>query len=247
MFGSELALVVLVIAIALIFDFTNGAHDAANSIATVVSTRVLTLGQALVLAAFFNTIAFLIFGSAVAKTVGKGLVDLHIVTPEVILAGLVGAIAWNLLTLFLGIPTSSSHALIGGYAGAAIARAGFGAIITSGWTLTIAFIFLAPLVGAILGAFLVFVVKWLLFLFRAVPGKVHIWSRRIQIVSASLYSLSHGSNDAQKTVGIITGLLVSAHYLPEFAPPLWVVLMAYSAIGLGFGMPAILHACLAGP
>lgn len=233
MAGSEFLLVVLVIGIALVFDFTNGAHDAANSIATVVSTRVLTLGQALVLAAFFNFVAFLVFGGAVAKTVGKGLVDLHAVTPEVILAGLLGAILWNLLTLFLGLPTSSSHALIGGYAGAAIARAGFGAIITSGWTLTLMFIFLAPVLGAVLGAALIFIVKWILFFARSHPGKVHTWSQRLQLVSSSLYSLSHGSNDAQKTVGIITGLLVSAHYLKEFVPPLWVVLIAYSAIALG--------------
>ncbi len=233
MFGSEFLLVVLVIGIALLFDFTNGAHDAANSIATVVSTRVLTLGQGLVLASFFNFTAFVVFGGAVAKTVGKGLVDIHIVTPEVVLAGLLGAIAWNLLTLFLGLPTSSSHALIGGYAGAAIARAGMGAIIVNGWTLTLLFIVLAPLIGAVLGAVLIFIVKWVLYLVRAVPGKVHIWARRIQLVSASLYSLSHGSNDAQKTVGIVTGLLVSAHYLPAFAPPLWVILLAYSAMGLG--------------
>ncbi|MBI3630812.1 MAG: inorganic phosphate transporter [Candidatus Sungbacteria bacterium] len=233
MSGSELPLVALVIGIALLFDFTNGAHDAANSIATVVSTRVLTLWQALILAAFFNTIAFLVFGLAVAKTVGKGLVDLHMVTPEVILAALVGAIAWNLLTLFLGLPTSSSHALVGGYAGAAIAHAGFAAILWSGWTLTLIFIVLAPLIGGILGAALMFLMKWMLFFVRANPRRVDTWSRRIQLLSASLYSLSHGSNDAQKTVGIITGLLVSAHYLPAFVPPVWVILISYSAIGLG--------------
>lgn len=233
MFGTEFLLVAFIIAVALVFDFTNGAHDAANSIATVVSTRALTLGQALALAAFFNFIAFLVFGMAVAKTVGKGLVDLHVVTPEVILAGLVGAIAWNLFTLFLGIPTSSSHALIGGYAGSAFAHAGLSAILLSGWTKTLVFIVVAPLMGAVLGALLILVMKWGLFFLKANPHKVNAYSRWVQIVSASLYSLSHGANDAQKTVGIITTLLVAAHYLPEFAPPIWVVLSAYSAIALG--------------
>lgn len=233
MFGSELLLVILVIGIALLFDFTNGAHDAANSIATVVSTRTLTLTQALIFAAFFNMVAFLIFGLAVAKTVGKGLVDLSLVTPEVILAGLLGAIVWNLLTLYFGLPTSSSHALIGGYAGAAIAHAGFATILFSGWTKTLIFIIFAPFVGAVLGAFFIWIATWALHFTRANPLRTQTWSRRVQLVSAALYSLSHGANDAQKTIGIITGLLVTAHYLPAFAPPLWVVLAAYGTIGLG--------------
>jgi PiT family inorganic phosphate transporter len=231
--GSEFLLVAFVVAVALIFNFTNGAHDAANSIATVVSTRVLSFGQALVLAAFFNFIAFFIFGTAVAKTVGNGLVNLHVVTPEVILAGLVGAIIWNLFTLFIGLPTSSSHALIGGYAGAAIACAGWNAIIYGGWTLTLIFIVLAPVIGAVLGAALVTAVRWILSRAEAHPGRVMKWSRRLQLVSASLYSLGHGSNDAQKTVGIITGLLVSAGYIGSFVPPLWVILLAYGSMALG--------------
>lgn len=233
MFESGFILVAFVILIALIFDFTNGAHDAANSIATVVSTRTLTLGQALVFAAFFNFVAFLVFGMEVAKTVGKGLVDLSVVTPEVILAGLLGAIVWNLLTLVLGLPTSSSHALIGGYAGSAVAHAGLTAILYAGWTKTLIFIVLAPLIGAGLGALLIFSTKWILYFLKAHPTTVNTYARFVQLVSAALYSLSHGANDAQKTVGIITGLLVTAHYIPEFAPPLWVVLAAYATIGLG--------------
>lgn len=231
--SAELPLIILVIAIALVFDFTNGAHDAANSIATVVSTRTLTLPQALVFAAFFNMVAFLVFGLAVAKTVGKGLVDLSLITPEVILAGLLGAIVWNLVTLYLGLPTSSSHALIGGYAGAAVAYAGFETILFAGWTKTLIFIVLAPLVGALLGAFFVWLASWILHLGRVYPQYVQTWSRWAQLISAALYSLSHGANDAQKTIGIITGLLVTAHYIPEFAPPLWVVFAAYGTIGLG--------------
>jgi PiT family inorganic phosphate transporter len=231
--GAAILIVVGIIAIALVFDFTNGAHDAANSIATIVSTRVLTLGQALIFAAFFNAVAFLIFGLAVAKTVGKGLVDLHTVTPEVVLVGLLGAIVWNLLTLWLGLPTSSSHALIGGYAGAAIAHAGFAAILFSGWTKTIEFMFLAPFIGAFLGALFTVAAKWSLYAVRAVPGTVQTYARFAQLASAALYSLAHGSNDAQKTVGIITGLLVSAGYLAAFSPPLWVVLISYATIGIG--------------
>jgi PiT family inorganic phosphate transporter len=233
MMESGFLLVAFVICVALLFDFTNGAHDAANSIATVVSTRTLTLGQALVFAAFFNFIAFLVFGLEVAKTVGKGLVDLSVVTPEVILAGLIGAIAWNVLTLVLGIPTSSSHALIGGYAGAAVAHAGVSAILYAGWTKTLIFIVLAPVLGALFGAILILVAKWVLYLFKTHPAAVNMYGRFVQLISAALYSLSHGANDAQKTVGIITGLLVTAHYIPEFAPPLWVVLAAYFTIGLG--------------
>ena len=233
MLESGFLLVAFIIFVALLFDFTNGAHDAANSIATVVSTRTLTLGQALIFAAFFNFVAFLIFGIEVAKTVGKGLVELSVVTPEVILAGLIGAIVWNLLTLVLGLPTSSSHALIGGYAGSAVAHAGLHAIIFAGWTKTLIFIVLAPLLGALLGALLIWSLKWVLYFLKTNPNVVNTYARFVQLVSAALYSLSHGANDAQKTVGIITGLLVAAHYIPEFAPPLWVVLAAYGTIALG--------------
>lgn len=223
----------LIVLIALAFDFTNGAHDAANSIATVVSTKVLSLQQALVFAAFFNFAAFFVFGHEVAKTVGKGLVDISIVTPEVILTGLLGAIAWNLLTLYLALPTSSSHALIGGYAGAAIAKAGFAAVLWSGWTKTLIFIVLAPLIGFGLGFFLITFLTWTIFWLRLTPGTANTWSRRLQLVSAGLYSLAHGSNDAQKTMGIITGLLLSTGYIATFDIPLWVVLSAYGAISLG--------------
>ncbi len=228
-----LAFVVLIIVVALVFDFTNGAHDAANSVATIVSTKVLTLGQALVFAAFFNFVAFAVFGTAVAKTVGSGLVDIAIVTPGVIFAALLGAIVWNLATLYLALPTSSSHALIGGYAGAAIAKAGFGAILFAGWTKTLVFIVLAPLIGFVLSYVLLVGATWALYLPRVAPGTVSVWSRRVQLVSAGLYSLGHGSNDAQKTIGIITGLLFSVGYIDTFTIPLWVVLVAYTTIALG--------------
>ena len=229
----QLVFVIVIIAVALVFNFTNGAHDAANSIATIVSTKVLSLNQALLFAAFFNFVAFVVFGTAVAKTIGSGLVDITEVTPLVIFFGLAGAIVWNLLTLFLALPTSSSHALIGGYAGAAIAKAGFGVILFSGWTKTILFIFLAPLIGFVLSYFFLILVSWAFFLARALPGTVQTWSKRLQLVSAGFYSLGHGSNDAQKTIGIITGLLVSAGYLKTFSIPLWVVILAYTTIALG--------------
>ncbi|HEV7702028.1 MAG TPA: inorganic phosphate transporter [Candidatus Paceibacterota bacterium] len=225
--------IIFIIAIALVFDFTNGAHDAANSIATIVSTKVLTPRQAVIWAAFFNFVAFFIFGTAVAKTIGKGLIDISIVTPTVILAGLLGAIIWNLITWYFGLPSSSSHALIGGYAGAAISRGGFGVIIASGWAKTIAFIFIAPVIGFILGGLFFLISKKILNKIKAHPAKVDKWSRRVQLVSAALYSLGHGGNDAQKTMGIITGLLVSAGILSTFNIPLWVVLSAHAAIALG--------------
>lgn len=228
-----LGLTAAIILVALIFDFTNGVHDAANSIATVVSTRVLTPRQAVVWAAFFNFVAFLIFGTSVAKTVGSGLVDLNVITPGVVLAGLLGAIAWNLFTWYLGLPTSSSHALVGGYAGAAIAKAGFGVLIGEGWRKTLAFIVIAPVIGLVLGVLFVIVVSWIIFWLKIPPAKVNHWSRRGQLVSAALYSLGHGGNDAQKTMGIITSLLVASGYLSTFHVPLWVVLSAHTAIGLG--------------
>ena len=227
----DLLLVVIVVLMALVFDFTNGMHDSANSIATVVSTRVLSPRQAVLWAAFFNFIAFLIFGTAVATTIGKGLIDVSLVTPTIILAGLIGTIAWNIITWYLGLPTSSSHALIGGYAGAAIASAGFKAIILSGWYKTLLFIVLAPAIGLFLGWVFKIVTTWLIYKRSLVS--INIWSRRLQLVSAALYSLGHGGNDAQKTMGIITSLLFSAGYLKTFHIPFWVVLSANGAIALG--------------
>ncbi|MFA5830689.1 MAG: inorganic phosphate transporter [Candidatus Paceibacterota bacterium] len=225
--------IVLIIAVALAFDFTNGAHDAANSIATIVSTKVLSLKQALFFAAFFNFISFLVFGNEVAKTVGKGLVNIHIVTPEVILVALIAAIVWNVFTLYMALPTSSSHALIGGYAGAAIAAAGWSAIIASGWIKIFLFIILAPLIGFFLGYFFIILFTWAIYLLKMTPCSVNYWSRHFQLVSAGFYSLAHGSNDAQKTIGIITGLLLSAGYLSSFIIPLWVVLLAHTSMSLG--------------
>jgi PiT family inorganic phosphate transporter len=226
-------LTVAIILVALIFDFTNGVHDAANSIATVVSTRVLTPRQAVVWAAFFNFVAFLIFGTSVAKTIGAGLVDINVITPGVVLAGLIGAIGWNLFTWYLGLPTSSSHALIGGYAGAAISKAGWGVLIAAGWRKTLAFIVVAPVVGLVLGVIFMILVSWFIYWRKISPAKVNGWSRRGQLFSAALYSLGHGGNDAQKTMGIITGLLLAAGYIETFHVPLWVVLSAHSAIALG--------------
>lgn len=230
---DSLWFVVSIIAVALVFDFTNGVHDAANSIATIVSTRVLSPRQAVAWAAFFNFVAFLIFGTTVATTIGKGLIDISVVTPVVILAGLLGAIAWNLITWYLGLPTSSSHALIGGYAGAAVAKAGFGVIITSGWIKTLVFIVLAPLIGLVLGMLFLTLASWIIYKKNFHPSPVNLWSRRMQFVSAALYSLGHGGNDAQKTMGIITSLLFSVKLIPTFIIPLWVVLSAHAAIGLG--------------
>ncbi|MBI2638128.1 inorganic phosphate transporter [Candidatus Peregrinibacteria bacterium] len=225
--------VAFIILVALLFDFTNGVHDAANSIATIVSTRVLSPQQAVLWAAFFNFAAFLIFGTAVAKTIGKGLIDISTVTPLVILAGLFGAILWNLITWYLGLPTSSSHALIGGYAGAAIAKAGMEAIIFAGWYKTIIFMFVAPLVGMLLGNIFIIIASWIIYGAKSHPSKVNAWSRFLQIFSAALYSLGHGGNDAQKTMGIITSLLFSVGLISTFNVPLWVVLSAHGAIALG--------------
>ncbi len=229
--SSSLLIVVGLIAVALTFDFINGFHDAANSIATVVSTRVLSPGQAVVWAAFFNFVAAFGFGTAVAKTMGKGMIDITVVTFGVILGGLVGAIVWDLITWYFGLPTSSSHALIGGYAGAAVARVGFGAILLSGWTKTLIFIIIAPLMGLVL-AWILTIIIFQLFQ-RASPQRVDRVFRRLQLVSAALYSLGHGTNDAQKTMGIIAGVLFTAGYLKVFAIPIWVVLAAHTAIGLG--------------
>ena len=227
----EFALVVLVVTVALIFDYINGFHDAANSIATVVSTRVLTPAKAVIWAAFFNFAAAFGFGTAVATTVGSGMVDLNIVTYAVILGGLIGAIVWDLITWYYGLPTSSSHALIGGYAGAAVAKVGTGAIIAGGWTKTLAFIVLAPLIGMTLGYLLMIATYWV---FRPqAPSRVDWLFRRLQLVSAALYSLGHGANDAQKTMGIIAGALFAGGLIDEFRIDMWVVLAAHAAIALG--------------
>ena len=223
--------IIFIILIALSFDFTNGMHDAANSIATIVSTRVLSPRLAVIWAAFFNFIAFLIFGTAVAHTIGTGLIDISVVTPLVILAGLSGAIGWNLFTWFNGLPTSSSHALIGGYAGAAMVKAGSGVIIAQGWIKTIIFIFLAPVIGLVLGLILIVVISRLVQ--KQHPSAINTWSRRLQLLSAAAYSLGHGGNDAQKTMGIIASLVYAAGWMKEFHIPLWIVLSAHAAIALG--------------
>jgi len=223
--------VVFIILVALTFDFLNGFHDAANSIATVVSTRVLSPQRAVLWAAFFNFVAAFVLGTGVAKTIGKGMIDLSIVTHEVVLAGLLGAIFWNLFTWYYGLPVSSSHALIGGYAGAAVAKAGMSAILFSGWIKTLLFIVLAPLIGMILAFFLMVAVTWIFRRWR--PSRLDHLFRRLQLVSAGLYSLGHGGNDAQKTMGIITGLLVASGYLKTFDVPLWVILLSHAAIALG--------------
>ena len=225
------AFLVLIVLVALAFDFLNGFHDAANSIATVVSTRVLSPQKAVIWAAFFNFVAAFVLGTHVAKTIGSGMIDLSVVTREVVLAGLIGAIFWNLITWYYGLPVSSSHALIGGYAGAAIAKAGWSAIVVAGWTKTLLFIVLAPLIGLILGFFLMVAVTWIVRNWR--PTKVDRRFRGMQLLSAAAYSLGHGGNDAQKTMGIITGLLVAAGYLKEFKVPLWVILVSHAAIAFG--------------
>ena len=199
--------IVVIVAVAFIFDFINGFHDSANSIATIVGTRVLTPLVAVAWAATFNFLAAFTVGTAVARTVGKGMIDVSIVTPNVIMAALLGAIIWNLITWFYGLPSSSSHALVGGYAGAAVAKAGWTAIIPAGWTKTLIFIVASPLIGAAAGYILMVSFYWIFRWFT--PAKVDRIFRRMQLVSAALFSLSHGANDAQKTMGIIVGLLIS--------------------------------------
>jgi inorganic phosphate transporter, PiT family len=222
---GNLVAVVGLILVALIFDFINGFHDAANSIATVVSTRVLSPGKAVVWAAFFNFVAAFVFGTAVAKTVGSGLVDIHIVSFSVIFAALVGAISWDLITWYYGLPTSSSHALIGAIGGAAVVKAGFGAIIPGGWTKTLIFI------GMALGFLLMVAFLWIFRWFP--PSRVDRWFRRLQLLSAAAYSLGHGGNDAQKTMGIVAGVLFAGGYIKTFRIDYWVILMANAAIALG--------------
>jgi len=226
-----LTLVAVIILCALIFDFLNGFHDAANSIATVVSTRVLTPRQAVAWAAFFNLIAAFAFDVHIARTVGNGLVDLSSVNEYVILAGLLGAIAWNIITWYFGLPSSSSHALMGGYGGAAVVNAGFSVLMIGGWMKMFLFIFLAPVIGMVLGYLLQVIVLWIIH--ARAYSKVDGTFRKLQLLSAALYSLGHGTNDAQKTMGIITGMLVTAGILQTFEVPVWVVFASYSAIAVG--------------
>jgi PiT family inorganic phosphate transporter len=241
--NGTVAFVLAIVAVALVFDFINGFHDSANSIATVVSTRVLSPGVAVIWAAFFNFVAAFGFGTAVAKTIGQGLIHVEFVDPQVILAGLLGAIGWNLITWYYGIPSSSSHALIGGYAGAAITKAGIGVLIPGGWVLPILFIFLSPLVGFVFGLAMMVATGWL---FRGANiRQIDHWFRRLQLLSAAAYSISHGTNDAQKTMGIIVGLLFSAraafadsrfqflHITTLDVIPVWVIFAAYTAIAAG--------------
>jgi len=222
---------VIIVLVALTFDFLNGFHDAANSIATVVSTRVLSPRVAVVWAAFFNFVAAFTFGTAVARTMGKGMIDLNYVNLYVIVAGLTGAIFWDIITWYYGLPVSSSHALIGGYAGAAIAKGGWSVIIPGGWTKTLAFIVLSPAIGLMLGAGIMIAVYWLFQ--HMAPQKLDRYFRKLQLLSAAAYSFGHGTNDAQKTMGIVAGTLFTAGVLTRFYIPFWVVLMAHAAIGLG--------------
>ena len=223
--------IVFIILVALAFDFTNGLNDAANSIATIVSTRVLTPRQAVLWAAFFNFVAFLIFGTGVAHTIGNGLIDISVVTPAVIFAGLIGAVVWNVAAWYMGLPISASHALIGGYAGAAVVKGGLGIIIVGGWGKIILFIFLAPILGLVLGVILIWISTWIVY--KKNPARINKAAKRLQILSAALYSLGHGGNDAQKTMGIVASLIFAAGWIKTFYVPLWVVLSAHAAIALG--------------
>jgi PiT family inorganic phosphate transporter len=230
---ASLWLLVMLIALAVVFDFMNGFHDAANSIATVVSTGVLKPTTAVVFAAFFNLVAIFVFHLSVAATVGKGIVDPGVVDTHVVFGALVGAIAWNLLTWYYGIPSSSSHALIGGIVGAVMAKAGAGSLIGAGIWKTVLFIFLSPLLGFVLGTLMMVLVSWLFR--RTRPSKVDRWFRRLQLVSAGAYSLGHGGNDAQKTIGLIWMLLIATGHASATAasPPAWVIGVCYTAIAAG--------------
>ena len=225
--------VALLVVLALMFDFMNGFHDAANSIATVVSTGVLKPGQAVLFAAFFNFVAIFIFHLSVAATVGKGIVQPGIVDTHVVFGALLGAITWNIITWYYGIPSSSSHALIGGISGAVIAKAGTSALVSAGILKTVAFIFVSPLLGFTLGSLMMVAVAWIFRSFR--PSRVDKWFRRLQLVSAGAYSLGHGGNDAQKTIGIIWMLLLATGYASaeDKSPPSWTIVSCYMAIGLG--------------
>jgi inorganic phosphate transporter, PiT family len=228
---SPFHLLVGVVILTLAFEFSNGWHDAANSIATVVSTRVLTPFRAVAWAAFWNFVAAFVFGTAVAKTIGKGLVHIEMVDEKVLLAGLLGAIVWNMLTLILGLPTSSSHALMGGYGGAAVAKSGFAALIPGGWTMPLLFILLSPIIGMLIGMAVTVATSWMVHKQR--PLKVDRWFRRLQLVSAAAYSLGHGTNDAQKGMGIITAALVAGGALKSYEVPYWVIVCCHLAMGGG--------------
>jgi PiT family inorganic phosphate transporter len=227
-----MAIVVTIILVALIFDYINGFHDAANAIATIVSTRVLTPRSAVVWAAFFNFVAFLIFDLKVANTIGKDIIAPSIIDDAVLLAALAGAIIWNLITWFYGLPSSSSHALMGGLIGAGVAKGGFHVVGTQAVTKTAIFIVLAPVIGMVLAGLIMVAVAWIFRRWR--PGRIDRWFRRLQFVSAALYSLGHGGNDAQKTMGIIYALLIAKNLVPSHGKvPLWVVLACQAAMGLG--------------
>ncbi|MFT4268065.1 MAG: inorganic phosphate transporter [Xenophilus sp.] len=225
--------VVVLVALAIAFDFMNGFHDAANSIATVVSTGVLRPGQAVVFAAFFNLLAILVFHLSVAATVGKGIAHPDVIGVHVVFGALVGAISWNLVTWYYGIPSSSSHALIGGIVGAVMAKTGTAGLVGAGIWKTVAFIFVSPLLGFVLGSMMMLAVAWLFR--RSTPSRVDRWFRRLQLVSAGAYSLGHGGNDAQKTIGIIWMLLIATGHAAatDSAPPTWTVVSCYTAIALG--------------
>ena len=228
---SSFPLLIVVVFLTLAFEFSNGWHDAANSIATVVSTRVLSPFRAVAWAAFWNFIAAFVFGTAVAGTIGKGMIHIEMVDQKVLLAGLLGAIIWNLITLILGLPTSSSHALMGGYGGAAVAHAGYRALILSGWVKPVLFIFLSPIVGAVTAIILTIVASWIVR--RQRPRRVDKIFRRLQLLSAALFSLGHGTNDSQKGMGIITAALLAGGLLPEFKVPYWVIICCHLAMGGG--------------
>jgi PiT family inorganic phosphate transporter len=224
-------LLIAVIVLTLAFEFSNGWHDAANSIATVVSTRVLTPFRAVVWASFWNFIAAFIFGTAVATTIGKGMIHIELINQQVLLSGLLGAISWNLVTLTLGLPTSSSHALIGGYGGAAVAYAGVKALILDGWVKPVLFLFLSPIIGMILAIILTIITSWIVR--RQRPQKVDRWFRRLQLLSAALFSLGHGTNDSQKGMGIITTALVAGGLFKSFSVPYWVIICCHLAMAGG--------------
>lgn len=230
---AALWVVVMLVALALVFDFMNGFHDAANSIATVVSTGVLKPGQAVVFAAFFNFIAIFVFHLSVAATVGKGIADPSVIDVHVVFGALIGAITWNVITWYYGIPSSSSHALIGGIVGAVIAKAGVGSLVASGVMRTVAFIFVSPFLGFMLGSLMMVAVAWIFR--RTRPSSVDGWFRRLQLLSAGAYSLGHGGNDAQKTIGIIWMLLIATGYAAQgdTSPPTWVIVSCYTMISLG--------------
>jgi PiT family inorganic phosphate transporter len=229
--NSLIPFAILIVAVALCFDFLNGFHDAANSIATVVSTRVLSPRVAVLWAAFFNFVAAFTFGTAVARTMGRGMIRLEAVNLYVIFAGLLGAIIWDIVTWYYGLPVSSSHALMGGYAGAAVAKAGWHVILLAGWSRTLVFIIVSPVIGFLLGGALMWAVYWI---FQAwPPQRLDKYFRKLQLLSAAAYSFGHGTNDAQKTMGIVAGALFTAGILKRFYIPYWVILMAYAAISLG--------------